>query len=340
MSYYADILKIAESDDLPWDDLSGKNILITGATGLIGSCLVDILMSRKELNYRVYAAGRNERRAKLLFSRFWDSPFFVFLSFDVCDIPDFKIDFHYIISAASGANPILYSKDPVGVMKTNFYGTDNLLNYGVNHSLKKFVFVSSGDVYGEGNGMLMKENYCGYMDPLVLRSSYGTVKRACESLCISYASQFGINVSIARPCHTYGPHFTESDSRAFAQFFRNAVHGEDIVMKSAGIQMRSWCYVVDCACGILFVLLKGKNCNAYNVADEKSILSIKAFAEMIAVAGGVNLVIDAPSDIEKKGFSVITNSMFDVTNLKNLGWRIAGSVQDKIESTLQEIKHN
>jgi len=121
MTYKDDII-VAANADLPWEKLTGKNILVTGATGLIGSCIVEILMSRKDIDYHVYATGRNESRVNRLFSEFVNSPYFHFLKYNVVEPLDSEVDFHYIIAAASGANPILYSTDPVGVMKANFIG--------------------------------------------------------------------------------------------------------------------------------------------------------------------------------------------------------------------------
>lgn len=332
---YIDDIKSAASVDLPWVKLSGKNILVTGATGLIGSCVVDVLMNHEGQNYHVYASGRNEERVKQHFSEYRKSPYFHFLKFDVTEPLQSEIDFHFIIAAASGANPVLYSTDPVGVMKGNFCGVDNLLSYGVKHNLEKFVFVSSGDVYGEGDGRVFTEDYSGYVNPLNLRSCYTSAKRATETLCISYAHQYGIDVSIARPCHTYGPHFTESDTRVYAQFIRNVLRGEDIVMKSTGEQFRSWCYVVDCANGIMHVLLKGANGEAYNIADENSNITIKELAEMIAEIGGKKVIIDLPSDIEKKGFNVVLKSVFSTERLESLGWRLEGIMKAKIENTIE-----
>jgi len=337
MTYQDDIKKVAVLN-LPWDKLSGKNILVTGATGLIGSCVVDVLMNHKELSYHVYASGRNEDRMKAHFSEFRKSPFFHFLRYDVTEPLNSEVDFHFIVAAASGAAPVLYSTDPVGVMKGNFNGVDNLLSYGVKHGLEKFVYVSSGDVYGEGDGREFTEEYSGYVDPLNLRSCYTSAKRATETLCISYAHQYGLNVSIARPCHTYGPHFTESDTRVYAQFIRNVLRGEDIVMKSTGEQFRSWCYVVDCASGILHVLLKGANGEAYNIADAGSNVTIGQLARMIAEIGGKKVIIDIPSEVEKKGFNDVKKSLFSTKKLESLGWSICGRMRDKLNSTISELK--
>lgn len=335
-TYKTDILEAA-SCDLPWNLLQGKNILITGATGLIGSCIVEILMSRRKTDYVVYASGRNLERMKSLFSEYQDRQNFQMLQYDVTQPLQSNVDFHYIISAASGANPILYSTDPIGVMNANFMGTDNLLSYGRHHNLEKFVYISSGDVYGEGDGRIFTEDYSGYVNPLDIRSSYTSSKRASETLCISYAHQFGINVSIARPCHVYGPKFTDSDSRAYAQFIRNGIAGMDIVMKSRGEQYRSWCYVVDAALGILYVLLKGESGNAYNIADEKSNVTIREFAEMIAHACGREVIFDMPSEIEARGFNKVSKSVFSTAKLTQLGWCIEGTINDKIKRTINEL---
>lgn len=333
---YIDDIRNAAGANLPWEKLSGKNILVTGATGLIGSCVVDVLMNHKGQDYHVYASGRNEERVRQHFSEYRKSPYFHFLKYDVTEPLKSDIDFHFIIAAASGANPVLYSTDPVGIMKGNFCGVDNLLAYGVKHNLEKFVYVSSGDVYGEGDGREFTEDYSGYVNPLNLRSCYTSAKRATETLCVSYANQYGIDVSIARPCHTYGPYFTESDTRVYAQFIRNVLHGEDIVMKSTGEQFRSWCYVVDCANGIMHVLLKGANGEAYNIADESSNVTIKELAEMIAEIGEKRVIIDLPSDVEKRGFNVVSKSVFSTSLLKGLGWNIDETFHTKLFHTIAE----
>ncbi len=339
MSYTEDILDAAHVA-LPWELLSGKNILITGATGLIGSCMVDILMKRDNPDYHVYAMGRNEDRMKKLFGEYRQLPFFHTLRHDVTEPLHTDVDFHFVIAAASGANPYLYSVDPVGVMKANLYGVENILSYGVKHNLQKFVYVSSGDIYGEGDGRKFAEDYSGYINPLNIRSCYTSSKRAAETLCVSYYFQFGIDVSIARPCHTFGPHFTESDTRVYAQFIRNVLRGENIVMKSTGEQFRSWCYVVDCASAILYTLLKGEKGEAYNIADDSANISIKELAEMIAHIGGVDVVVDLPLDVEKRGFNPVTKSVFDTTKIHSLGWSTKSTLLKNMTNTIAECRRS
>lgn len=337
MAYIDDVNKVA-SLDLPWGDLSGKNILVTGATGMICSTLVETLMSHDGQDYHVYASGRNESKVKTVFAKYAESPYYHFLKYDVREPLDSDITFHIIIAGAGVASPQLYATDPVSVMKSNFDGVDNLLSYGVNHGLEKFLYVSSGEVYGEGDGRVFTEDYSGYVNCATLRACYPSAKRATETLCIAYGHQYGIDVRIARPCHIYGPNFNDTDKRVYAQFIRNVLAGEDIVMKSTGAQYRSWCYVVDCASAMLYILLKGEGGQAYNIADESSNISIKELAEMVAEIGGKKVIIDLPTDIEKAGFNVVTKSVFSTAKIQSLGWNIESEMKEKVKSTINELK--
>ena len=320
--------------NLPWEKLSGCNILVTGATGLIGSCLVDVLMTNPNKDYQVYALGRNEKRAQARFLQFKDNPSFHFLCGDVtlplaCDVP-----FHFIIHAASNGSPNFFANNPVEVMKSNLYGVSNLIEYGLGHKMKRFLYVSTGEVYGTNDTSELKEQSYGYVDILNTRSCYPSSKRAAETLAMCYASEYGADVVIARPCHTYGPHFTESDNRVYAQFIRNVLKGDDIVMKSAGTQYRSWCYVDDCVSALLFILLKGKSGEAYNIADKSSVVTIRELAEMIARIVGRKVMMQIPSDSEKKGFTPIKRAVFDTAKLEALGWTVSGSMEEKLRRTI------
>lgn len=331
--YSADIFAAAASA-LPWEKMDGCNILVTGATGLIGACLVEILMRRKH-DYNIYAAGRNEKRAKKRFTKFSDEPTFHFLNYDVCSELHADVDFHYIIHAASNASPVFFKNNPVEVMKANVYGVANLMEYGRRHQMRRFLYVSTGEIYGEGN-RVFSENDCGHLECTTPRACYPSSKRAAEMLCVSYVEEYGVDAVIARPCHTYGPHFTESDNRVFCQFVRNVLQGEDIVMKSDGSQMRSWCYVVDCSLALLYILLKGENGNAYNVADPTSVFTIRQLAEAIADAEGRRVVFSNPSDAERKAFTNISHAVFDTAKLQALGWSASGEWKDKLAAMVEE----
>ena len=335
-SYKEDILQIF-SQDLPWDKLSGANILVTGATGLIGGCLVETLMMNPKRDYQVFASGRNQERARQRFSKFTDDAAFHFVKYDVLQPLDSNVNFDYIIHAASNGSPNFFAKSPVEVMKANIDGVSNLIEYGIGHGMKRFLYVSSGEVYGEGDGRVFTEDYSGYVDCTKPRSCYPSSKRAAETLCVSYAAEYGADVVIARPCHTYGPHFTEQDNRAYAQFIRNVLRGEDIVMKSTGEQFRSWCYVVDCVSALLHILLKGECGEAYNIADAESNINIRELAETIADIGNQKVVIDLPDADEKRGFNVVTKSVFSTEKVNSLGWKPHRSIVQGLRITIKEM---
>lgn len=324
------------TNGLPWSQLSGCNVLVTGATGLIGGCLVDALMSNLNKEYNVYASGRNEEYAFSRFSAFAEDKSFHFIKYDVLEPLQSDVDFDYIIHAASYAAPNAFATDPVGIMKANFDGVANLLDYGLRHHLHRFLYISSGEVYGNGCQNKWMETDSGYIDTLNPRSCYPSSKRAAETLCAAYSEQYGVDVIIARLCHTYGPKFTEKDNRAFAQFINKARNGEDIVLKSRGNQYRSWIYIDDCVDAILTILLKGTKGEAYNVADEKSCITIREFAETVAEISGQKVLYDVEKS--SKTESVITKAIFDTTKLQSLGWEPKHSIKEGVTKSIYNQK--
>lgn len=334
--YERDILSLF-SLKLPWEKLTGKNILITGASGLIGGCLVDALLSNPHIDYNVYASGRSRKRLEKRFSSYTSSSFFHILEFDVINpIEAISISFNYIIHAAGNASPKYFAEQPVEVITANILGIDHLMRYGITHQMEKFLYISSGEVYGEGDGRVFQETDSGYVDCATVRACYPSAKRASETLCIAFSSEYGVDVSIARPCHIFGPYFTKTDNRVYAQFLRNVINQKDIVLKSSGEQYRSWCYIVDCVKALLFILLKGETAEAYNIADKNFTLTIKDFAERFAVLSGLKVIHECALESESKGYSIVKKAVFSTEKLEALGFEIEGNINDKILSTIEQ----
>lgn len=340
MSTYRNDIEAIIGCKLPWEKLSHSRILITGATGLIGSCLVETLMANPARDYEVYAMGRHAQRAQQRFRRWLNIEGFHFLCHDVTLPLEGDTTFDYIIHAASNASPIFFAEKPVEVMRANIDGVARLMEYGISHRMRRMLYVSSGEVYGETGGKVLTEADSGYVDCATPRACYPSSKRAAETLCVAYAKEYHADVVIARPCHVYGPQFTEADNRAYAQFIRNVLRGEDIVMKSTGSQMRSWCYVADCVAALLFILLKGESGQAYNVADTTSNISIRQLAQMIAELGGREVITALPDEAEKAGYNVVKASVFSTEKLEALGWTLLpGNMREKMQSTINERRH-
>lgn len=337
MSTYDDDIRRVKDLDLPWEILDKANILVVGATGLIGRALVDVLMQLPDKTFHLYAGVRDLNYAQYCFAKYDNKAAFTVLRYDVAMPVPFDVDFHYIIHAASYAGPGAFKHDPVGIIKANILGVDQLFSYGTQHNLKKLLYISSAEVYGEGNGIPFSERDSGILDWVSLRACYPSAKRAAETLCVSYASQYGIETSIVRPCHVYGPFFTPKDDRAYAQFIRNVLAKENIILKSMGLQQRSWCYVVDCAFALLYVLLKGENQNAYNIADMQSNVSIREFAGMIASKGGQDIVFNLPEQVMEN--PIISQAIFDTEKINKLGWYPLWKLKEGISNTLDTLNH-
>lgn len=316
----------------PWEKLKNCNILVTGARGLIGSFLIDVLMTANKKEFTVYGMGRDAKSANQRFKNYKEN--FHFIQHDISfPLDNLNINFDYIIHAASNATPCAFIADPVGTIKGNVWGCDNLLSYGIAHGLKRFLYVSSGEVYGECNDSVYTEISHGYIDNVNWRSCYPNSKILSETLCVSYAQQYNIDTVIARPSHVYGPCYTSSDNRAFAQFLNNALQKQDIILKSSGLIQRSYCYIADCISGILAILFYGKPGNAYNIAPEEA-TSIKELAETIAQLSSVQCKIVLPSQIEQQQQSPISHAVLSSIKLKELGWKSIFNLKEGIERTL------
>lgn len=340
--YAADIAGIA-NENLPWEKLAGKNLLLTGATGLIGTVLVDVLMKKNlddKLNVTVFAAGRNEKIARERFADYLGDKNFKFVKLDVNAPIEFDLPVDFIIHAASNTHPRLYSTDPVGTMTANILGTHNLLEFGRRKKILRGVFVSSVEIYGKvlNADDLFDENYCGYINCNTVRAGYPEAKRAGEALCQAYISQHGLDVVIARPCRIYGPTMRLDDSKAMSEFIMNGVRGENIVLKSQGLPRFSYCYGADCASGILYCLLNGKCGEAYNVADSSEILSLREIAEYISSLANKKVVFELPDEIQARGFSVAPAAILTNDKLRTLGWSPKDDTRSGVKKTVEILK--
>ena len=324
---------------LPWEQLSGKSILISGATGMIGSFLIDVLME-KGLDITVYALGRNEEKAKARFQRWWDDSCFRFVPCDINKGLNLDAQVDYVFHAASNTHPVAYATDPIGTITTNIIGTDNLLSFAADHGTKRVLFASSVEVYGENRGDVdaFSEDYCGYINCNTLRAGYPESKRAGEALCQAYIRQKGLDVVIPRLARTYGPTMLMSDTKALSQFIKKGIAGEDIVLKSAGTQLFSYTYVADAVSGVLYCLFYGVNGEAYNIADAASDIMLRDLAGIIADCVGTKVVFEIPDATEQAGYSTATKAIMTSDKVKKLGWRSAYTMKEGLARTLQILK--
>ena len=341
--YLEDIKKVADVD-LPWEKLQNKSVLLSGATGLLGSFLVDVLMQKNQqgLNCTFYALERTQKKAEERFTKWWGDEHLVFLPYDV-NKPFVREDLgtvEYVLHLASNTHPMQYATDPIGTITTNIIGLQNMLDFAVEHKASRFAFTSSNEIYGENRGdvELFDESYSGYIDSNTLRAGYPESKRCGEALCQAYKSQKGLDVVIPRFTRSYGPTMLLSDTKAISQFIRKGIAGEDIVLKSAGTQNYSYTYMADAIYGLLTVILCGESGEAYNIADEASNITLKDLAIIIADHAGKQVVFEIPDAVEAAGYSKATKALLDGSKLKKLGWKPFYTIQDGIPRTIDILK--
>ena len=318
--------------------------MISGATGLIGSMLVDVIMRKNNdnLNCTVYALGRNEERMRNRFKYCFENPLFNFIEYDVtrklCLTEDATVD--YILHLASNTHPMQYSTDPIGTITTNIIGVQNLLDFAVEHHTTRFAFASSNEVYGENRGDVEKfdEKYCGYIDCNTMRAGYPESKRCGEALCQAYKAQKGLDIVIPRLTRSYGPTLLKTDTKALSQFLHKGVAGYNIVLKSAGTQFYSYLYVMDSVSGLLTVLLNGESGEAYNISDDASDIMLKDLAAIIADYAGKKVVFEIPDAVESVGYSKATKARLDSSKLNSLGWKAKYDIKTGIVRTIKMLK--
>lgn len=343
-SLYKNDLEYISNLQLPWEKFQNKSIMISGATGLIGSMLIDVIMKKNQrgLNCKIYALGRSEERMKNRFEYCYNNELFEFIEYDVNKKLIFNREnqIDYILHLASNTHPMQYATDPIGTITTNIIGVQNLLDFAVEKNTSRFIFASSNEIYGENRGDVEKfdESYCGYIDCNTLRAGYPESKRCSEALCQAYKAQKNMDIVIARLTRSYGPTLLKTDTKALSQFLHKAIAGEDIVLKSEGTQYYSYLHVTDSVSGLLTVLLNGKNGEAYNIADDASDIMLKDLASIIAEYAGKKVVFEIPNKTESAGYSRATKARLDATKLQSLGWSARYDIKTGIEKNIDILK--
>ena len=314
-----------------WEKLSNKTILISGGTGFIGSFLCNVL------RYRNQKYGQNIKVISLAFNVLDNDETVTYLKRNITEKVEIEGCVDFILHLASNTHPEQYKKDPVGTITGNVFGTFNLLTLAKEKHSKRFVLASSCEIYGDGKDGLMDELYCGYINSNTARAGYNESKRVSESLCQSFAQQYGIESCVFRLARVFGADRTKKDTKAMAQFILKAVDGQDIVLKSKGTQKYSYIYLADAVSGILKVILDGKPGEAYNISADYDGLSLKDYAEYLASLSGNKVIFEIEDNPDA---SRAQNSLLDNKKIKEIGFVPLFSVRDGLKRAYQIYKED
>lgn len=333
------------NNDLAWDNLANKTILITGANGFLPAYIIETICHLNEfkgLNIKILAFARNKEKTLTRFLPYLNRSYLRFFFQDICLPINLSMGVDYIIHAASQASPKYYGIDPVGTLSANVLGCYHLLELAKRHQVERFLYFSSGEVYGEVDSaqIPITENNYGYLDPTEVRSCYAESKRMGENLCISFAHQYQMHVNIARPFHIYGPGMSLNDGRVYADFISDIFHNRDITIYGTGTAIRSFCYLADATLAFFTLLLNGEPAQAYNVGNPDCCLSIKELAIRLR-----NLFYDKKLKVIKKSRasqsnyleSKISVNVPDIKKIQALGWFPKITIEEGFLRTMRSL---
>lgn len=329
------------SEDIKWQKLKGKTVLITGASGMLGTYFVRTLLylnRKKNLEIKVIPVVRNINKVA---EDILNNKYVNIYIHDVCNPFDLKDNIDYIIHAASPASPAIMANNPVETIAANCLGTFNTLQLAKQKMCSGYMFISSREIYGQPDEDMefFTEDTYGFVNPLDVRSCYPEGKKAAETMCVAFKKQYNLNTKIARLAHTYGPGMSVNDGRVQADFLKNVINNQDIVLKSEGKSVRTYTYVADAISGMWRILLSSDE-TVYNVGDENAKVSIKELAELLIKMKPekkLKLKFDIP-ETSNSGCAPFTFGILSSDRLRKLGWKPKNSIESGFSRTIQFLE--
>lgn len=328
-----------------FEPLSGKTVLVTGATGLIGSLLVKALLywnAVRNDSIRVVAVIRDRQKAEQLYADCAQigMPKWVAANL-ICDTLEVSGRVDYIVHTAAVTTSKTMITRPVETIQTALHGTESVLRLAAAQKAAGVVFLSSMEVYGSvAHGGKVRESDLGKIDLSAVRSCYPEGKRMCECMCQAYYAQYDVPVVVARLAQTFGAGISPTENRVFAQFARSALAGEDIVLRTEGKSEGNYVYTTDAIAAILLLLQKGEAGQTYNVANEDSHMTIRKMAELVAEElsnGKSRVVIDLPQDRQTTGYAPDVKLWLDAGKIGRLGWRARVSLRESYQRLAKSL---
>ncbi|WP_407424356.1 NAD-dependent epimerase/dehydratase family protein [Methanobrevibacter sp.] len=326
-------------------ELYDQTIMVTGASGLIGSYFINTFIELNEnygANIKIMPLVRNLSKIS---KEIIDKDYIIPIVQDITKTIEYDGDVDYIIHAASPASPPLMREMPVETNLANTVGTANALMFAKEHNTKKFLFISSREVYGQSisNEKYFKEDDLGVINQLIPRNSYAESKKAAENLCLGFNEEYGLDTKIVRLGQTFGPGMNINGGMVHTEFLKMLLNDENIVLKSDGSSIRIYTYISDAVSAMFKIILNSADI-VYNAVNNKNEVSIKELAEII-----VNLCPEKKSKVvfdieeEKEGYDYATFKFCLVSSEKirdELGWNPKYSIDEGFKRTIDYFKIN
>lgn len=227
-----------------------QRIVVTGAAGMVGSHIVDLLLARGDSVVAIdnFLTGDPRNLAHII-----DHPRFGLLEADVCAAPQIEGDIDAVVHLASPASPRHFTAIPLEILRVGGAGILTMLDLARDRRAK-FLFASSSEVYGDPHVHPQHENYTGNVHLSGVRACYDESKRFGEAATNTYHRAAGLDTRIVRIFNTYGPRMRSDDGRVVSNLVQQALAGEALTVYGDGLQTRSYCFVEDLARGIVALL--------------------------------------------------------------------------------------
>ena len=323
------------------NNLKNKNILVTGANGMIATYIIYFFMYLNDIfnmNIKIWALSRNETEMRNRFLGDSKRNDIILIAQDVCKEAKIDDKLDYIFHMASSANPDNIVNNPIGIIKSNIYGTFNVLELAKQKNAE-VIFTSTREIYGKmpESIQFIKEEDMGSLNCFEGRACYPESKRMAETILINYYFQYGVKFKNLRIAHVFGPGMKiENDGRIMSDMIYDVVKHNDIVLKSDGMAKRAFCYVTDAISAILYIMTKGKECESYNISNETEEITIKELAEKLANKYGLNVKYEIQEN--KRAYTNFKRVGLDNSKLEELGWKPKVKLMDGIDRTVRSFE--
>lgn len=317
-------------------ELQRKTVLVTGGTGLIGSLIVRFLAylrDSEEVDIRIIAMARNPQKVEKM-----DFPCDIQWVFqDMLETLNIEENADYIFHTACPTQSQFLVDKPVEVITSTITGAENLFLYAKERHAS-VVYLSSIEIYGQmdSDGFVSEDTY-GHLDHLNVRSCYPESKKMIESLATAFAKEYGTDIKIARLTQTLGAGISKDDKRVFAQFARAAINSEDIILHTKGNSSKSYVYTMDAINALFYIILKGNRGEAYNIANDKTFISVYELAEF--VIRNFNENINIRVEEKKMGYAPDTRVNLDTRKLRELGWDSQYDLYQMFERLIKSLQY-
>jgi UDP-glucuronate decarboxylase len=326
------------SDDFCFqNEIRNSTILVTGASGLIGSILVKSLVKINEdhnLDINIIAAARNKDKVESVFG-ITNSIKFIYSDIQNIAVEE-KLD--YIFHCAAPTSSKFYVENPVETIDAILGGTKNVLELSREKNIKSVVVLSSLESYGTilDDSFEIDENSTGQINSIDVRSSYSLGKKMSECICHSYFKQYSVPVKIARLTQVFGAGISKEDNRVFAQFSRSVVNKENIVLHTSGDSAKPYCYTTDTISALFYLVFKGSSGEAYNVANPKTYISIRDIAILLCKVFPESKLVQKIKD--NHNYAPDTKLRLNTSKIESLGWKSKVNIKDMFLNLIEYIK--